>query len=132
MAAAWAAAWPESCWRRSRRRSAPRARRARRARRNKGGGAGAAAGPSQEPEEGAEAPAEAPAAKPVPLDREGLLRLLEKCHEERIRFGITAESQAAALAEMVEAERSFQEPLEEAEGYEQAFERDPEEEPFCE
>ncbi|EOD35090.1 hypothetical protein EMIHUDRAFT_227853 [Emiliania huxleyi CCMP1516] len=53
----------------------------------KGGGSGSA-GPSQEKE----APAEAAAAKPAPLDREGLLRLLAELHEDRIRFGITAET----------------------------------------
>ncbi|EOD41539.1 hypothetical protein EMIHUDRAFT_193885 [Emiliania huxleyi CCMP1516] len=76
----------------------------------KGGGSGAV-GPSQEPEaavEGAEAPSEgaevlseaatAEAAKKAEEAR--LIRLLESCHEERIRLGITAESQAAALAEM--------------------------------
>ncbi|EOD25748.1 hypothetical protein EMIHUDRAFT_205851 [Emiliania huxleyi CCMP1516] len=46
----------------------------------KGGGSGGA-GPSQE----AEAPSEAAAAKPAKLDREGLIRLLETLHEERIR-----------------------------------------------
>ncbi|EOD31508.1 hypothetical protein EMIHUDRAFT_231922 [Emiliania huxleyi CCMP1516] len=74
-------------------------------------GGGSAAGPSQEPEaavEGAEAPSEgaevlseaaaAEAAKKAEEAR--LIRLLESCHEERIRLGITAESQAAALAEM--------------------------------
>ncbi|EOD38575.1 hypothetical protein EMIHUDRAFT_224338 [Emiliania huxleyi CCMP1516] len=63
----------------------------------KGGGAGAA-GPSQEAEEGAEAPSEAAeAAKKA--EEERMMRLLEKCHEERMRFGITAASQAAASAE---------------------------------
>ncbi|EOD35575.1 hypothetical protein EMIHUDRAFT_201748 [Emiliania huxleyi CCMP1516] len=46
----------------------------------KGGGSGGA-GPSQE----SEAPSEADAAKPAKLDREGLIRLLETLHEERIR-----------------------------------------------
>ncbi|EOD30159.1 hypothetical protein EMIHUDRAFT_449790 [Emiliania huxleyi CCMP1516] len=46
----------------------------------KGGGSGGA-GPSQE----SEAPSEAAAAKPAKLDREGLIRLLETLHEERIR-----------------------------------------------
>ena len=34
-----------------------------------------------------------------------MIRLLEKCHEERIRFGITAESQAAASAVVTETVR---------------------------
>jgi len=34
-----------------------------------------------------------------------MIRLLEKCHEERIRLGITAESQAAASAEVAKAAR---------------------------
>ncbi|EOD40591.1 hypothetical protein EMIHUDRAFT_222710 [Emiliania huxleyi CCMP1516] len=59
----------------------------------KGGGSGGA-GPSQE----SEAPAEAAAAKPAPLDREGLLRLLAELHEDRIRFGITAETSAREAA----------------------------------
>ncbi|EOD34726.1 hypothetical protein EMIHUDRAFT_228225 [Emiliania huxleyi CCMP1516] len=76
----------------------------------KGGGSGGA-GPSQEPEapaegaeapsEGAEVPSEAAAAEAAKKAEEArLIRLLESCHEERIRLGITAESQAAALAEM--------------------------------
>ncbi|EOD03702.1 hypothetical protein EMIHUDRAFT_466342 [Emiliania huxleyi CCMP1516] len=69
----------------------------------KGGGAGAA-GPSQEAEEGAEAPSEAAeAAKKA--EEERMMRLLEKCHEERMRFGITAASQAAASAEVAKAAR---------------------------
>ncbi|EOD27168.1 hypothetical protein EMIHUDRAFT_205126, partial [Emiliania huxleyi CCMP1516] len=49
----------------------------------KAGGSGGA-GPSQESEAPAE---EAAAAKPAKLDREGLIRLLETLHEERIRQG---------------------------------------------
>ncbi|EOD37082.1 hypothetical protein EMIHUDRAFT_252240 [Emiliania huxleyi CCMP1516] len=60
----------------------------------KGGGSGGA-GPSQD----AEAPSEAAAAKPAKLDREGLIRLLETLHEERIRYGITAETSVEGLAE---------------------------------
>ena len=52
-----------------------------------------------------------------------MIRLLEKCHEERIRFGITAESQAAASAEVAEAVRldaEADEAEEEAEADEEA------------
>ena len=59
----------------------------------KGGGSGGA-GPSQDPE----VPSEAAAAKPAKLDREGLIRLLETLHEERIRYGITAETSVEGLA----------------------------------
>ncbi|EOD31265.1 hypothetical protein EMIHUDRAFT_232228 [Emiliania huxleyi CCMP1516] len=70
----------------------------------KGGGAGGA-GPSQETEEGAEAPSEAATAEAAKkAEEERMIRLLEKCHEERIRLGITAESQAAASAEVARAE----------------------------
>ncbi|EOD21942.1 hypothetical protein EMIHUDRAFT_240697 [Emiliania huxleyi CCMP1516] len=69
----------------------------------KGGGTGGA-GPSQETEEGAEAPSEADAAEAAKkAEEERIIRLLEQCHEERIRLGITAESQAAASAEVAEA-----------------------------
>ena len=69
-----------------------------------------------EPEEVAEAPSEAAAAEAAKkAEEERMMRLLEKCHEERIRLGITAESQAAALAEMVEAERLAEEAEEEEE-----------------
>ncbi|EOD37902.1 hypothetical protein EMIHUDRAFT_224875 [Emiliania huxleyi CCMP1516] len=61
--------------------------------------------PSQEPEaptEGTEAPAAAAeAAKKAEEAR--LLQLLATLTEERIRFGITAESQAAASAEVAKA-----------------------------
>ncbi|EOD28055.1 hypothetical protein EMIHUDRAFT_235259 [Emiliania huxleyi CCMP1516] len=57
----------------------------------KGGGAG----PSQEPEEGAEAPSEADAAEAAKKAEEArLLLLLETLTEERMRFGITAETSA--------------------------------------
>ncbi|EOD24303.1 hypothetical protein EMIHUDRAFT_115965 [Emiliania huxleyi CCMP1516] len=72
---------------------------------NKGGGAGGA-GPSQEPEEVAEAPSEADAAEAAKKAEEArLLLLLETLTEERMRLGITAESQAAASAEVAEAAR---------------------------
>ncbi|EOD33187.1 hypothetical protein EMIHUDRAFT_98879 [Emiliania huxleyi CCMP1516] len=75
----------------------------------KGGGAGGA-GPSQEPEEGTEAPSEADAAEAAKKAEEArLLLLLETLTEERMRFGITAESQAAAAAEVAEAARLAEE-----------------------
>ena len=49
------------------------------------------------PSEGAEVLSEAAAAEAAKKAEEArLIRLLESCHEERIRLGITAESQAAA------------------------------------
>ncbi|EOD40700.1 hypothetical protein EMIHUDRAFT_222441 [Emiliania huxleyi CCMP1516] len=60
----------------------------------KGGGSGSA-GPSQESEAPSE---EAAAAKPAKLDREGLIRLLETLHEERIRARAEAAMAAAEAA----------------------------------
>ncbi|EOD31880.1 hypothetical protein EMIHUDRAFT_112558 [Emiliania huxleyi CCMP1516] len=89
----------------------------------KGGGAGAR--PSQETEEGAEAPSEAAADEAAKkAEEERIIRLLEQCHEERIRLGITAESQAAASAEVAKAVRldaEADEAEEEAEADEEAL-----------
>ena len=57
-------------------------------------------------------------------EEERMIRFLEMCHEERIRFGITAESQAAASAEVAEAMRldaEADEAEEEAEADEEAL-----------